>query len=68
MERVLHAIEKTALNPDPLDLGGPDFVTPALVGLGTMRQGSMRLERTGPACGRAEEEIFVSARMPAASI
>jgi len=40
MERVLHAIEKTALNPDPLDLGGPDFVTPALVGLGTMRQGS----------------------------
>ena len=43
MERFRHANEETALNPDPFDLVAPDFVTPALVGLGTMRQGSMRL-------------------------
>src|ERR1700738_820914 len=40
MERALHATEETALNPDPFDLVAPDFVTPALVGLGTLRQGS----------------------------
>jgi hypothetical protein len=43
MERVLRANEETAPNPDPFDFVGPDCVTPALVGLGTMRQGSMRL-------------------------
>jgi len=73
MERVLHANEETALNPDPFDPVEPEFVADAVVGLGTMRQGvrcgSCRSdERTGPAGGRAEEGIFVSARMPAASI
>ena len=73
IERVLHANEETALNPDPFDPVEPEFVADAVVGLGTMRQGvrcgSCRSdERTGPAGGRAEEGIFVSARMPAASI
>jgi hypothetical protein len=40
MERVLHANEETALNPDPFDPVEPEFVAGAVVGLGTMRQGS----------------------------
>ena len=40
MERVLHANEETALNPDPFDPVEPEFVAGAVVGPGTMRQGS----------------------------
>jgi hypothetical protein len=40
MERVLQANEETALNPDPFDPVEPEFVAGAVVGLGTMRQGS----------------------------
>jgi hypothetical protein len=71
-KRVLHANEETALNPDPFDPAEPEFVAGAVVELGIMRQGrygSCRCdERTGPACGGAEEGIFVSARTPTASI
>jgi hypothetical protein len=48
MERVLHANEETALNPDPFDPVEPEFVAGAVVELGIMRQG-----RCGPPQGRA---------------
>jgi hypothetical protein len=62
MERVLHANEETALNPDPFDPVEPEFVAGAVVGLGTMRQGSdvedldfvTRLERSGQTADAAE--------------
>jgi hypothetical protein len=48
MERVLHANEETALNPDPFDPVEPEFVAGAVVELGIIRQG-----RCGPPRGRA---------------
>ena len=40
MERVPQANSETALNPDPFDPVAPEFVAGAVVGHGTMRQGS----------------------------
>jgi hypothetical protein len=59
MERVLRANEETAPNPDPFDLVGPDFVTPALVGLrdawvlGGLADVERDLIRTGITEGRS---------------
>jgi len=40
MERLLHAKEETALNPDPFDLVERDFIARAVVELGRGGKGS----------------------------
>jgi hypothetical protein len=66
MERVLHDNEETALNPDPFDPVEPEFVAGAVVGPGTMRQGSDAGGRTGNrGYGGSQEGLTSVKRAPA---